>query len=922
MLKTWIRRLLALVRPNRFRAEMDEELQFHFDMARDRFADEGMTPDDARLAAARRLRSPLVLREQAREAWGWGGAERLLQDLRYAVRLLVRRPGFAVTAITVLGLGLGASTTVFSVVYGVLMRPLPFERPDGLVYVREGIPRTGMRATSVSPPDFLGFQERQRSFEAMAAYANRSYELSGDGEPERLTGARVGSSIFGILGRQPMLGRAFTDDEDRNAAPVAILSWRLWHRRFLGDPGVLGRTIQLERRPYTVIGVMPPAFEFPLRGPAINNRPAEILVPLGFTVEQRTNYGSNFVFSVIARLKSGVTVEAASAEAASIVPALEARYPAEAGRDTRVELEFLITPLHQEIVGAVAPMLWVLFGAVTLVLLVGCADLGGLLLTRAATRAGELNVRAALGAGRGRLIRQLMTESLVIAAAGGLLGLGLAYAATRLIATQAGAYLPRAEEIGLGRPVVCGMIAFSLLSALAFGLAPALWITGAHGAALANRRTTGGRGERRLLRTLVVVQVTLAIVLAVGAGLLVRSLTRLMAVDPGFRGAQVVAAVVRLPQARYRETRVVRGAAERLLASARALPGVQAAALASTLPMHVDETRPFGVEGATGRTPPTAVTWVMGSYFAALDVPLRRGRLFTDSDGLGGERVAIVNETLARRVWGQADPIGRRICWFGPCGDPQVPPMTVIGVVGDIKQGPLSSETRAEVFEPFLQVSDVPSEPSDAWRGARQLSVLVRGESNARSGASAESNSGGDSAASAADAGINPDALIGGLRQAVRDIDPSLPLTDTQRLDAMVRESVTPQRFSAQLLGAFALTAVLLAALGLYGLLSSFVTQRTREIGVRVALGAAPGDVVGLIVRQGLTLVTIGLAIGLAGALGATQAMKGLLFGVEPFDPMTFGAVAAVLASVGAAASLLPAWRAARVDPVRALRGE
>lgn len=902
-----IRRVRMLFHGRRFREELDEELQFHLDMTRERLAEDGVEADEAQVRAARQLRSPLLLREQAREAWGLGWLDRLLQDVRYAGRLMVRRPGFTLVAIAVLALGLGASTTVFSVVYGVLMRPLPFERSRELVLILEGLPKIERFArVPVSPPDVVGLTERQRSFTQLAAFKTENYELAGTGDPERVPGARVAAALFPTLGRQPMLGRAFTEEEDRAGHRVAILSWGLWQRRFLADPAILGRSVLVDRQPYQIVGVMPPSFEFPLRGLDFNGEPAGLFVPLSLTASERAAYGTRFNFSIVGRLRPDVTLDAARTELARHATTLQSLYPAPMRSDPRLALAFEVTPLQTAVVGAVTPLLWVLFGAVTLVLLVGCADLGGLLLTRAATRAGELRVRAALGAGRGRLIRQLMTESLVIAAAGAVAGLALGAGAMQVIASQAGAYLPRAQEIGLDATVVAGMAAFTLLSALAFGFAPALWITGAPGAALtgptlANRRATAGRGERRLLGTLVVVQVTLALVLAVGAGLMVRSLERLLAVDPGFRPAQAVAGWVRLPDATYPLERDVRAFIDRLLPAARALPGARAAALASTLPMHLDEHRAIVIESPAkqdetgGRT--AAVTWVTSEYFTTLQVPLREGRYFAAADDdVRAARVVVINETMARRAWGDASPLGRRVAWGIRGGTPLNPWLTVVGVVADVKQGALSAATLPEIYQPLTQYR--PDEASgSAWDGPRQLHVIVRADGT-------------------------PEAVLGALRQEVARLDPALPLTSAQTLETMVASSVTPQRFTSALLGAFALAAVLLAALGLYGLLSSVVTQRTREIGVRVALGAQPADVLRLIVRQGVALVFAGLAFGLAAALLATRAMKSLLFGVQPFDPLTFALVAATLAAVGLLASLLPAWRAARVDPVRALRAD
>jgi putative ABC transport system permease protein len=825
----------------------------------------------------------------------------LWQDLGYAARMLRRQPGFSCVAVAVLAIGLGASTTVFSVVHDVLLRPLPFEKPHELVAIREGF--RGVRddpTSGASPPDFLAFRQRQRSYTDVAAYKSVSFEVSGPGEPEQLPAARVAAALFSVLGRQPMLGRGFTEAEEQGAAQIVVLGWGLWQRRFHADPSVVGKTIRLDRRPWTIVGVLPRTFEFPLRGPEHNAEPADLLVPLGLTVEQRTNYGSNFTFGLVARLKPGVSLEAARAEASALVPDIEARYPADMRTPgSTIRLAFTVASLKTHVVGEVTPVLLILFGAVLLVLLAACADLGGLLLTRAATRANELAVRAALGAGRGRLVRQLLTESLLIALAGAAIGLGLASAMTRTIATQAVDYLPRAAEIGLDATAVAGMSALTLLTAIVFGLAPALWATRVHGAAPTGRRATAGRDERRLLRTFVVAQVTLAVVLGVGAGLLVRSVNRLIAVDPGFRGTQAVAGRVFLPRATYADRRTVQDATERLLSATRALPGVRAAAIASTLPMQRDEMRPFVAESSRvgRRTPPTAVTWVMGSYFTALGIPLRQGRTFTDADGLGPAPVVIVNETLARRVWGSDSPVGQRIRWGLSDKPGDMPWMTVVGVVADVKQGALSSQTTAEVFEPLQQGSEDALRPRGHWYRSRRLALIARTD-----GA--------------------PDAMLAVLPRAVHRVDPEMPLTDGQGLDTLVEQSTLPQRFTTTLFSAFAVAAVVLAALGLYGMLSSFVAQRTREIGVRVALGAATRDVVMLIVRQGLALVLVGLVVGTAAALVATSAMKSLLFGVQPFDPITFAGVALTLTVVGTVASLAPAWRAVRVDPVSAIRAD
>jgi putative ABC transport system permease protein len=895
-----LRRLWIWVRGGRFERDLDEELRFHDEMLRDAATARGESPAGAREAARRRLSSPLRTREQSRDAWGLGGLDRLLQDVRYALRLMARRPGFAATAIGVLALALGASITVFSVVYAVLLRPLPFPDADRLVLISEGLPKIeGLASMGFSPPDILGYAQRQRSFISVAAFHHERRELSGAGEAERLDTARADAALFATLGVQPALGRAFTADDDRGAQPVVVLSHTFWQRKFLADPHVLGTVLHLDRRPYTIVGVMPPRFEFPLRGVGFNDIPADVFVPLSLTPQELAAYGTGFNYFMVGRLKPAVAIEAARAESEALAIELAKLYPAQMRNDTRMALAFPMWPMQEAVVGNVRTVLWVLSGAVALVLLVGCADLGGLLLTRAAARAGELKVRAALGAGRGRLVRQLVTESLVIATIGGACGLALAQWLTTVIAAQAADRLPRAHEIALNGPVVIAAITLSVLAALACGLAPALWITDAHGLVISTRRLTGDTHERRLLHTLVILQVTLAIILAIGAGLLARSLERLLAVDPGFRAEHVVSATVALPLASYGHAPEIRGFFQRTLQALDGLPGAKAVALAGELPFSFFDQRGFAAERGPAiddRTPPVAVLPVAGSYFATLGIALREGRFFTREDGLGPAPLVIINETLARRVWPDRSAVGQRIKW-GNAGS-HGPWLTVAGVVGDVKQRGLATDAQAQIYEPYWQVS-ADSLEATGWAGYRRMALIVRTQAE-----------------------TDPAVMLGLLRQRLQALDPSLPLTEPQTLDALIARSVSPQRFNAWLLSGFALTAVALAALGLYGLLASFVVSRTREIGVRVALGARRPDVLRLIVGQGARLVIIGLGLGLAGAALVTRFLQTLLFGVRPLDPLTFALVAAVLLVVGLLASLLPAWRAATIDPVRALRSE
>jgi putative ABC transport system permease protein len=897
MMRTLTRRLRVLFGRRRFTRELDEELRFHADMLREGAADRGETPAGADIAVRRRLPSTLRTREESRDAWGVGWFDRLAQDIRYALRLMVRRPGFSATAIGVLALALGASVTVFSVVYAVLMRPLPFPDAGHLILIAEGFPRIeGMSMLGVSPPDIVGFAERQRSFLSVAAYHNEQRELSGVGEAERVDTARTGAALFATLGVQPALGRGFTAEEERGEVRVAVLSHGLWQRKFAADPRVIGSVLHLDRKPYTIVGVMPAGFEFPMRGTGFNDQPADVFFPLSLTKEELDNYGSAYNYFQVGRLKPGVELAAARAESDRIASELLTLYPAELRGDPRAALAFPMMSLRDAVVGNVRPMLWVLFAAVLLVLLVGCADLGGLLLTRAAARAGELKVRAALGAGRGRLIRQLVTESLVIAGLGGACGIVLAYWMIGVIATQAAGQLPRAHEIALDANVIVAAVALSVIAALACGLAPALWITDAQSLAISSRRLTGDTGERRLLQTLVVVQVTLAIVLAIGAGLLARSLERLLAVDPGFRAEHVVSASVSLPLASYSHAADIRGFFQRTLDTLDQLPGTRSVAFAGTLPFSIFDLRSFSAEHgpSDANTPPVTLTPVAGSYFATLGIALRQGRFFTREDGVGTTPVVVVNETLARRMWPDGHAVGQRLKWGIATSHGRW--MTVVGVVGDVKQRSLSIDSQAEIYEPYWQV-DADLLEMASWAGYRRMSLIVRTDAD-------------------------PAAMLGMLRQRVQKLDPALPLTEAQTLDALIARTVSPQRFNAWLLSGFALAALALAALGLYGLLASFVVSRTREIGVRVALGAQRPDVLRLIVGQGARLVVVGLLLGVGAAALVTRFLQTLLFGVRPLDPLTFGTVSALLLIVGLLAALVPAWRAVTIDPVRALRSE
>ncbi len=837
-------------------------------------------------------------------------SQECLHDLRYALRYLMHHRVFSLTAIAVLSCALGTSIAMFSVVNAVLVRALPFPDSERLVVINEGLPAFGsLDKMGLSAPDVVEYQQRQRSFEQAAAFTCELKELTGVAEPERIDAVRASASLLSTLGISPALGRGFTDDEDRGAVPVALLSDGLWRRKFAADASIVGRTIRLERQAYTVIGILPSQFAFPLKGSNLNSTPGQIFIPLSLTAKELTDYGNGFKFNLVARLKLGTTLEAARAESVTIAQEALARYPSFLRRDPRLALTFPISSLQEPVVANTRRLLWILFGAVAIVLLAGCADLGGLLLTRATARAAEFTVRAALGASRGRLIRQLLTESLVSGGISGATGLVLAFVLTRLIAQQAAERLPRAQEIGLDGSVVIVAIVLSTIVALAIGLAPALWLTRSNTITTpSTKATTTGRRDRQFLRSLVVIQVALAMVLAIGAGLLTRSLDRLLAIDPGFRAQGVASATIALPFATYPRAADVRTFYQRALDMLDGLPGTKSAALSMNLPLTPFNHQVFSIERprTAESSPPTpvVVSYVAGSYFATLGISLREGRLLTRQDGLGSEQVAVVNETMARRLWPQPQQsaVGQRIKPGLP-GSP-MPWITIVGVVADVKQDTLSAQVQPQVYVPFWQLPAAFLE-NPAWAAYRNLVVTIR------TGAAAD-----------ADAGDNPIRLFAALRQGVQSLDPSLPLTKLQTMEAMVEGSVSTQRFSAQLMIVFALSALGLVALGLYGLLSGVVAERTREIGVRVALGARRSSILQLVLRQGAALVALGLIAGLGGALLLTRFIQSLLFGIEPNDPLAFAGAAAILIAVSLVACLLPACRATFIDPVVALRNE
>jgi len=899
-------RVLLCLYPREFRARFASDLEADFgELLRTRGA----------LATWRRvvpdlLRSvPLThagaraARKRARATAGKGERpmRSLPSDLRHACRVLRKAPVFTAVTVITLAFGIGANSAIFSLVNAVLLRPLGYADQERLMLIYEGF--GGPQKIGVSPPDFVDLTTLQRPFSSIGAYRTTQYELSGTGEAERITGVRVSASVFPILGVPPAIGRTFFESDDRPGQDVVVLSHGLWQRRFGGDPSALGRTISLDRRPYTIVGVMPAAFQFPKRGPQINGEPAQVWTPLALDSFERSQNARGMMYnhSVIGRLRDGVTSPRARADIGALGPRLVDNYPSML-RDAIKTLTVTAVPLADEIAGEVQRPLLLLLGAVGLVLLVACANVGNLVLSRAVTRQREMGVRAALGAGRGRLLQMLLVEGLLLTAAGGALGLFLGYVAVRAMPAVIALSLPGVSDVTLDARVVLFTFALSALTALVFGLLPLAASERRDLTELLREggsRSTSGVRQHRLQATLVVSSVALAFVLLAGAGLLIRSFEKLMAVDTGIRAPRVLTMQVRLPQAGYDTAQAVQSFYRALHENVRAIPSVRAAAVQTDLPIEDDgERRVFTADQPVNPAAPStgvAVTWTFGDYFRTFGVPVVQGRAFLPEEDAANRLVAVVSRGLAERFWPGQDPIGKRVKWGIPAS--RAPWQTIVGVAGDVVDGRLGETPILHIYVPFAEATDRPPSAEPLSGFFRRMSVAAMTE--------------GDTA-----------ALVGPMRGAIARIDSALAVADVTTMSQVMADAAAPQRFSTVVLSAFAGGALLLAAVGLYGTLAFGVTQRTREIGVRLALGAGRREVLRLVVGQGMSLTILGLALGLLGALAVTRLMTGLLYETRPLDVATFASVTGVLAAVALLSCYLPARRAARVEPMAALRAE
>jgi predicted permease len=799
------------------------------------------------------------------------------QDVRHAVRRLFKAPGFAVVAIVTLGLGIGANSAIFSVVNGVLLEPLPFPEPNrlvGMYHVWEG------HREPMSGPNFIDATRFSTSLESTAAVSRERKILTGEGEPVRLDVARVSASFFSVLRAKPALGRTFAPDESTpGRTNVAVLSNGLWQQRFGSDPRAIGRRIQLDGVSTEIVGVMPAGFSFPADGQAWQ--------PLEYNENFVSKQRGAWYLSVIARLKPGVRPEQAAAELQTIGRNLAKQYP-----DANDHLGMTTLPLQEAMVSNIREAVLVLLGAVGFVLLIACANVANLLLARAAARESEMAVRTALGAGRMRLIRQLLTESVILSICGAGMGLLFAIWGVAFLTSLQPQGVPRLDAVQVDGTVIGFTLAIGVLTGLVFGLVPAIHATRAVPQTLreAGRGAVTGRAGARARGTLVAVEMALAVMLLAGAGLLIRSFARLQAVDPGFKPEQTLSFELTLPDSRYKEDPKRIAFFDQLLPRLQALPGVRSVGTVMGLPLSgMNFNISFEVAGRPpvppADQPAMEVRVASPDYFSTVGIPLERGRFYTSDDREGAPQVVVISDSAARQYFPNEDPIGKSIKLGWGKGGPARAGGRIVGVVGDVKDSGLDEANPPEIYLPLRQ-----------WP-VSQMAVVIRTTTP-------------------------PAMLAETVRTEVHAVDPTLPLSNVRTLDEIVAKSISQPRFYMTLLAIFAGVALALAGIGIFGVLSYAVAQRTREIGIRMALGARESNVVSLVVRQAMTLALVGVCLGTVAALLLSQTMTRMLFSVKPTDPMTFGAVAAVLIGVALLASYLPARRATRVDPIVALRAE
>lgn len=873
-----------LLRRSQFDADLDEEMRLHRELREREEIERGLSPQEAHYAAQRRFGNDLVLREESRDMWEWNWLENLGQDIRYGVRMLIKNPGFTAVAILTLALGIGANTAIFSIVYAVLLKPLPFPHPEQLLALFETKPQEGIRQAFSSYQDFREFRDQGHVFSGLGGFAGHDLTLTGHGDPFQVDTACVTPGLLATMGVAPLAGRTFIpEDGKQGSAPVVILSENLWRERFGADPHVIGTSVNLDMRAFTVIGIMPAGFRFPFL-----TSTEQIWIPL----QQDPLFGPWMnipdlrFMAATARLKPGVSIAQAQAELDTISARLAEKFP---GQDKGWSTH--LVPLHDQLVGNARTPLLVLLGSVGLVLLIVCANVSNLLLARATSRAREMAVRIALGAGHLRIVRQLLAESVLLGLLGGGAGVLLAYGGVRGLRFLLPEDLTAFNTVSVDASVLLFALGLSVFASIVFGLAPALLAADSSLTSALKEDTTraGERGGRRMARgVLAAAEIALAMVVLVAAGLLGRSFLMLTSVSPGFNPSHLVKAEVDLPRFEYPKPAQWTAFGDELLRRLQAQPGFRDTAVGIPLPLaNPQVTLPFDIPGGPPPPPGTARTadYVAASpsYLRVMGIPLLRGRWFNEQDRPSALRVTVVSEALARRYFPNEDPIGKALSFSFPPNPGQ--PRQIVGIVGDLHESSLGKAPEPMMYVPFAQ---------EPFWGAE---VVVRTE-------------------------LGPGPIARTIRSQVNQVDKNLPVTGIAAMPAAIDTTVAQPRFRAWLVGLFGVIALIIAAAGIFGVISYSVACRTREIGIRMALGARPGNVLRQILGESARLVLVGLSVGTAAALAVVRLLSSMLFAVRPADPFTFFWVALLLVSVALLACYIPARRATKVDPMVALRYE
>lgn len=869
-------RLRALFTTARMENELDDELRFHLEKETEQNIERGMSADEARYEALRKFGGVDQVKEQSRDTRGIRLFVDLVHDLRFSSRMLIKHRGFTFVAILTLGLGIGANTAIFSIVNAVLLRPFPYRAPEELVIVGEG--RVG---GTVSFPNFMDWRDDRKIFAATSAVReDENFNFTGSGEPERLQGRLVSGGFLTTLGVSPHLGRDLTFEDDKpGAAPATILSYSFWNRRFGRDPNIIGKQLTLNNQSYTVVGITPAEFHF--------GQDADVTVPIGLSAERFRTRGADPGIEAVARLHPNMSQEQAAAELNVVYARMEQQYP-----QSNTGRRAFLVPVHESFVGDVRQPLLILLGAVGLVLLIACANVANLLLVRASTRRREMSVRVALGASRFRIVRQLLTESLLLAVIGAVLGILLAHWGTGFIGSQLPEGIPRLAEARVDTRVLAFTFAVSVITGLLFGLAPALQASRLNLTESLKEGDRGSSGGRQRLRSfLVVSEVALTLTLLVGAGLLIQSFRRVLEVDPGFQAQNLLTMQVSINNPNGQQ---VASFFQQLQENIKKLPGVKAVAVSNGLPLGSANNPVFFIEGrplpAPGREVSGVRYTVSPDYFQAMGIEVLKGRAFNQQDTPNTPLVVIIDEALAEQHFQDDDPIGKRLTQARN-GNPSY---EIVGVVRHVEHNSLEGQsTRRPQF--YLSFNQVPHDRLPTQ--VRRINLLTRTE-------------------------VDPSTLISAVRGEIAALNKDQAVFNVRTMDQIVSRSVAPRRFSMLLLSVFAIVALALASIGIYGMMSYSVSQRTREIGLRMTLGAQRGNVLRMVIGQGMKLAVVGVVVGLIASVVLTRTMKNLLFGVSATDPWTFGGIALLLAVVALVACWVPARRATKVDPMVALRYE